>query len=143
MAICQPVVKGHAWHQKTVSGVKPSGNNNPPVSTGNFFIYLEYKKGQNILPFRVWVNGKPYRVTNEIKNDNPVTREKDTLVAPTTHQVVQVYPEALINEILLKPLQGVQTAADKGKIVVEYYWRAKRYAYTFREIKMLEAARLL
>ena len=154
-----PVVKGHAWHQPSIQGAKPSqrageaGNTpaRPPISSGTLYLYLEFRNAQNILPFRLWIDGKPYRVSNELKQEKPVVRQRvdvadithsDTMVAATNNQVMQVTAEASISKISIPPLEEAKTNGVNGKVVVEYYWKARRYAYTFPEIKMIEAVRL-
>jgi hypothetical protein len=154
-----PVIKGYAWLQSTARGAKPTavaseaGNtgSTPTRSSGRYYLYLESRNGQNILPFRIWINGVPHRVTNEIMTNTPVTKSRpdvtgitqyDTLVAATKHKVTLVNPAATIRELTITPLPGVKAASEQGKVVVEYYWKAKRYAYTIPEIKILEAVRL-
>jgi hypothetical protein len=153
-----PVTKGIAWQQATARGAKPSavagesGNaNKSAISPAKLFIYLEHKNGQRILPFRVWINGQPYRVNNKPVSKTPVVRERpgvgtssdyDTLVAATSNRLVQVEVGAPIKNISIPLSQGVPANGDTDKIVVEYYWRAKTYALTIPEIKILEAVRL-
>ena len=153
-----PVIKGIAWHQTTAAGVKPSatagqaGNVNRSFLLPNkLFIYLEHKNGQRILPFRVWINGRPYRVNNKPVSKTPVVRERpgvgtstdyDTLVAATKNGLVQVEAAASIKNISIPLSKGVPATPNAKEIVVEYYWRAKTYSFTIQEIKMLEAARL-
>jgi len=155
----QPVVKGHAWKEQTASGVKSSvvagETGNKPARAlagrGTLYLFLEFKNAQNILPYRIWIDGKPYRVTNEIKPGGSVIRQTesvgsgfdyDTLVAPTKNQVMQVSAVAPLTKLTLPPLDAVSADAADGKIVVEYYWKARRYAYTLPEIKMLRTVRL-
>lgn len=158
IGLAQPVVKGIAWHQPSARGAKPSavagekGNvNKTNFSQGNLYIYLEHKNGQRILPFRVWINGQPYRVNNKTISKTPVVRERpgvgisseyDTLVAATRNGLVQIEPAAPVKNLSVPRSRGVADAPGAGTIVVEYYWRAKTYAFTIQEIKMLEAVRL-
>ncbi len=159
LVVAQPVVKGHAWKQQSARGAKPSavagetGNKaaRAAAGSGTLHIFLEYKQAQNIVPYRIWIDGKPYRVTNDMKPGGSVIRENssagsgsenDTLVAPTKNQIVQVTAVALLTKLTLPALDGVSANATNGKIVVEYYWKARRYAYTIPEIKMLPTVRL-
>jgi hypothetical protein len=153
-----PVIKGIAWQQSTAGGAKPSavagerGNaNSAAVYPSRLFIYLEHKNGQRLLPFRIWINGQPYRVNNKPVSKSPVVRERpgvgtssayDTLVAATRNGLVQIEAGAPIKNISIPLSQGVPAHPDAGKIVVEYYWKAKTYALTIPEIKVLEAVRL-
>lgn len=154
-----PVIKGYAFLQSTAGGAKPTvvageaGNtgSTPTRSSGRYYIYLESKNGQNILPFRIWINGTPRRVTNELMQNTPVTKVRpdvapttqyDTLVAATSNKVMLVNPAATIRQMTITPLPGVKAASEEGKVVVEYYWKARRYAYTIPDIKILEAVRL-
>jgi hypothetical protein len=157
-ALAQPVVNGIAWHQASARGAKPSAVagengavNKPVLSAGKFFIYLEHKKGQRILPFRVWINGQPYRVNSKLLAKGPVVRERpgvgdrsdyDTLVKATNLSLVEIQPATPVKSISIPRSQGVADTPDAAQIVVEYYWRAKTYAWIIREIKMLEAVRL-
>jgi hypothetical protein len=153
-----PVIKGYAFLQSTARGAKPTAvagetrnTTSKPVASGRYYIYLESRNGQNILPFRIWINGTPQRVTNETMQNTPVTKVRpdvaaitqyDTLVAATSNKVTLVNPAATIRELTITPLPGVKVASEEGKVVVEYYWKARRYAYTIPEIKILEAVRL-
>lgn len=152
-----PVVKGYAWHQSTAGGAKPSaiaGENNTTKTntllTGKLFVFLEAKKAQNILPFRIWIDGKPYRVQNTPLPSTPFVKQYedggilkgDTLVPATRNAVMQVEVLSPITQVTIPPVEDVSKNARPGAIVVEYYWRAKRYAYTISEIKILEAVRL-
>jgi hypothetical protein len=156
--LAQPVVKGYAWSQTTARGAKPSavagesGNANKSViAPGKLSIYIEHKNGQRILPFRVWINGQPYRVNNNMVSKTPVVRERpgvgtssdyDTLVAATSNKVIHIEAAAPVKNISIPLSKGVPRKPDGNKIWVEYYWRAKTYAYAIPEIKMLEAVRL-
>jgi hypothetical protein len=159
LVVAQPVVKGHAWKQQSARGAKPSvvageaGNAaaRAAAGPGNLYIFLEFKNAQNIAPYRIWIDGKPFRVANEMKPGGPVIRQtasagsgfdNDTLVAPTKNQIVQVSAVAPVTKLTLPPLDIVSKNAVNGKIVVEYYWKARRYAYTIPEIKMLPTVRL-
>ena len=152
-----PVVKGYAYHQSTAGGAKPSavaGENDTiekrTLLSGKLFIFLEFKKTQNILPFRIWIDGKPYRVQNTPVGSLPFVRryedaglmKTDTLVPSTPNRVTQVGAGTPISQLTIPPVDGLSKIARPGSIVVEYYWRAKRYAYTISEIKILEAVRL-
>ena len=151
----QPVVKGYAWKQQSARGAKPtavageSGSKaaGAAAGSGTLHIFLEYKQAQNIVPYRIWIDGKPYRVTNDMKPGGSVIFQtepdrSDTLVAPTKNQIVQVTAVAPVTKLILAALDGVSANAANGKIVVEYYWKARRYAYTIPEIKMLPTIRL-
>ena len=46
--------------------------------------------------------------------------------------------DAMLHSVAYAPKEDL----ENGKIVVEYYWRARRYSYTIPEIKMLPAVRL-
>jgi hypothetical protein len=154
-----PVKEGFAWLQHTARGAKPSAvaaeagkaDNKRPLSPGRYFIYLEHKNGQRILPFRIWINGQPYRVNNTTIDKTPVVRERpdlgtgsvyDTLVAARRNKLVQVEAAAPIKNLTIPHAAGLSATPHPDKIVVEYYWRAKTYAYTIHEIKILEAVRL-
>lgn len=156
--LAQPVVKGYAWSQATARGAKPtavageSGNANKRlISPAKLSLYIEYKNGQRILPFRIWINGQPFRVNNHPVSKTPVVRERpgigtstdyDTLVTATSNKVMQIEAAAPVKNISIPLSKGVPAKPDAEKIWVEYYWRAKTYAYAIPEIKMLEAVRL-
>lgn len=155
LVVAQPVVKGHAWKQQSARGAKPSavagesGNKaaRTAAGSGTLHIFLEFKQAQNIVPYRIWIDGKPYRVTNDMKPGGSVIWQtegsaNDTLVAPTKNQIVLVTAIAPITRLTLPALNGVSANATNEKIVVEYYWKARRYAYTIPEIKMLPTVRL-
>jgi hypothetical protein len=155
LVVAQPVVKGHAWKQQSARGAKPSavagesGNKaaRTAAGSGTLHIFLEFKQAQNIVPYRIWIDGKPYRVTNDMKPGGSVIWQtegsaNDTLVAPTKNQIVLVTAVAPITKLTLPALDGVSANATNEKIVVEYYWKARRYAYTIPEIKMLPTVRL-
>lgn len=155
LVVAQPVVKGHAWKQQSAGGAKPSAIAGEPgnkaartaAGSGTLHIFLEFKKAQNIVPYRIWIDGKPYRVTNDMKPGGSVIWQtegsaNDTLVAPTKNQIVLVTAVAPITRLTLPALDGVSANATNEKIVVEYYWKARRYAYTIPEIKMLPTVRL-
>jgi hypothetical protein len=158
LVVAQPVVKGHAWKQQSARGAKPSavageaGNKaaRAAAGSGTLHIFLEFKPAQNIVPYRIWIDGKPYRVASDRKTGSVIWEnasagsgsENDTLVAPTKNQIVQVTAVAPLTKLTLPALDAVSANATNGKIVVEYYWKARRYAYTIPEIKMLPAVRL-
>ena len=158
LVVAQPVVKGHAWKQQSARGAKPSAvagetaNKNARLAgSGTLHTFLEFKPLQNIVPYRIWIDGKPYRVTSERKPGGSVIwqnasgqpgEENDTLVAPTKNQIMQVTAMAPVTKLSLPTPDEVSANASNGKIVVEYYWKARRYAYTIPEIKMLAPVRL-
>ena len=156
----QPVVKGYAWKEQSARGAKPAavageaGNAaaRPAIGSGNLFVFIEFKPGQNILPYRIWIDGKPYRLIYELQHPGPVIRQtaavggsgydNDTLVATTSNQVMEITAESPLTKLTIPTTDAAKANAVTGTIVVEYYWRARRYAYTFPEIKMLRAVRL-
>jgi hypothetical protein len=159
MVTAQAVVKGHAWREQTVRGARPTpvagetGNRSARTAgSGNLYIYIEYKKAQNIVPFRIWIDGKPYRLTYSKQQNTPVLRktvsadgvgyDNETLVPRTANPVMKISPVQMLTQLTLPEPEAAKEDLENGKIVVEYYWRARRYAFTIPEIKMLPAVRL-
>ena len=151
----EPVFAGYAYRQPVLGGAKittvavEDGTEKQliPSNKGNLFIYLEYKKSQFIVPYRIWIAGQPFRVEYQKLPVTPIVLNNagigfntntDTLVKKTSNKIIQVSPSAALSGLVLKPVPGVEENAVPGKIVVEYYWRAKRYCYIIGDIKNLE-----
>ena len=143
-----PIVKGYAYLRESLPGIVPKtvdekGNEiiheNKPIAT--YELFLEYKKGNTIKPVKLWINGVPYRLRSEAITATPILYkretvgnnfETDTLVKKTTYQVMRLLSDGELN-----PAPMTRQKDSGNKLVVEYYWKAKKYSYTIKDIRKL------
>lgn len=154
-----PVTAAYAYNQPVLRGARPAAiageqgairRNRAPLP-GKLYVYFEYDPAQNIVPYRIWINGKPHRLSYERITSTPVVISRpgvvagskgDTLVPATSNKLLHIIPGAELAKLTIPPLKAATENASPGNLVLEYYWRAGRYSHTINEIKILEAVPL-
>ena len=143
-----PIAKGYAYLRESMPGIVPrtvdeKGNEiireDKPIAS--YELFLEYKKGNNIKPVKLWINGVPYRVRTETIKSTPILYkretvgnnfESDTLVQKTSYGVLRLLPDGELN-----PAPMTKQTNSGNKLLVEYYWKGKKYSYTIKDIRKL------
>jgi hypothetical protein len=147
-----PIVNGHAYQRASLPGTIPKGVANEDGSQSDrpikpmitHFVYLEIKPSQNIKPATIWIRGKSYNLETEKITSVPVVLERqgigektlsDTLVKKTENNVFRIYPRGTL---FTKASSAISKKINKQNIVIEYYWKGKKYYYTISNIKNLQ-----
>ena len=142
------VKNAYAYQRTALPGVAPrktideSGNEiaRPVKPMVNYFIYFEAKPGENLAPYQIWIDGKPFKATTEIVS-SPVIMQRshpgegpDTLVRKTSNAVMRILQG---EELKVKADSKVLKHMKGSKIVVEYTRKGKRCFYQIKEFKKL------
>lgn len=147
-----PVLNGYAYQRASLPGTIPKGVTNEDGSQADrpvkpmitHFVYLEIKPTQNIKPATIWIRGKSYKLETEKITSIPVVLERqgigektlsDTLVKKTANNVFRIYPKGTL---VTKASSAISKKINKQNVVIEYFWKAKKYYYTISDIKNLQ-----
>lgn len=147
-----PIVNGYAYQRASLPGTIPRGVTNEDGSQADrpikpmitHFVYLEIKTSQNIKPTTIWIRGKNYNLETEKITTVPLVLDRqgigdktlsDTLVKKTANNVFRIYPKGTL---VTKASSTISKKINKQNIVIEYYWKSKKYYYTIRAIKNLQ-----